>query len=403
MILRRTIPIFLFIIGIMWLLPTRSASQGMFRLYVPSVYSGIALPPDEPILLYETHPLSEHFRYQKLTTPDMQQHWRLHNDPVGGYPTHPTALAPNGQTVLFTNTGIPRVNYAIRTNGTYLRHVYIVVGGWSPDSTMTATIANSSLYYAPIGQPARRIAGDVSYSGWLWSADSKGIVYTALREDVLALYYYDLERGEERLLYDEGRDPYVVAAIPDGRFLVAMTDGIHTYIVRIEADGSNAAILLTIPKAYLIGISPKVDPTGRFFVLKGAGLPTRVYTMEGEIVWEVPEFCAGSPCGLWTVSWRGDGNELAYDVRFNLGNGEGYQYRIFLIKTDGSETDPRLVADLASTPFFSPDGRYLAYKGRPTDQSASTTLHIRDLLTEDEVVLRDPDADFAPIGWFYSR
>jgi hypothetical protein len=391
------------------LTPAFTAPTGSTRTYLPMAYRGIVLPNEPVLLVSRSNDIYLDPYTLELIQPDGTQHWFLESNPLNN-----PAIAPDGETILFSREYSFQVEggtFAINPNGTNKRRTPVVIREtdftkptWAPDSAGVAIqsylTGSVHLIYTPLTGDPVTVTTDTVAEDFAWSADGSSLAYSAIRNGQQDLYLAPRTGGAEQLLFQSPQNEWAYAALPDGRWIIGATRDNNMDIFRINADGTTPVPLFTIPDRYG-PYTIESDPTGRF--LFPTTLPQNtsyldrriaLYTVDGQMVWNLTNLCLveypSYGCSIDQISWRPDGAEVAFHVRREVSG--GYENRLYLMRTDGSESTPRLVIEgEASKPYFSPDGRYFAYE--------SNGVRVRELATGSETVLSQGNEGVAIVGW----
>jgi hypothetical protein len=390
------------------LYPVPTIAIGTRTTYLPLASRALILP--EMPLLFLNPRLSNltNDSYLDLSTPDGNQRWRI-------YPTTiyrgVSSVSPDSRTILFTHFDNPPYGlFAINPNGTHVRPVAMQSpANWSPDSTATAlqisqTFGDDLIYTTLNGTP-RTVATNTVSSSFAWTPNGQGLVYAAKRNGQQDIFRFEQDGTKETLLYQSPVDDWLIDVIPDGRLLVMSRQETHFVVTRLEADGSNPLRLFEDSGGPTYATFDP-DPTSRFLFLRNlpatqSAIGFGVYTTSGEPVWTLTDFCLpfepDERCSVQTVAWHPSGEEVVFTVeQLSYIDPKGnriYHSRLLAMRTDGSETTPRLLDQGEffgpQEPRFSPDGRYVAYEWG-LRASYAEEVRVIDMQTGNESVVSWP-------------
>lgn len=379
MLPRLTFLLLFLVTGGLLLRPGLGIAEGSHSTYFPLASHGIVLP-DMPLLLLNPRlSTSTYNSYLEVGTPDGSQRWRLYPTPI--YRTI-SSVSPDSRTILFTHFSDPSGTFAINPNGTQVRPVAMHgISNWSPDSTATAHQVSQTfgydLGYTTLDGTARTVATDTHYSSFAWTPDGQALGYAANRNGAQNLYRFERAGTEETLLYAGPTDDWLLEGIPDGRWLALSRQGNDFVVTRLDADGSNP-LPLFVYSYFPVGTLIDPDPTARYLFIRtlpliypesGFGL----YTTAGDPVWTLTDYClefeVDDACFVQEVTWHPSGEEVIFTVQqlsyIDPKGNRSYHSRLVAMRTDGSETTPRLLDEGnfvgPANPKYSPDGRYVAY------------------------------------------
>jgi CubicO group peptidase (beta-lactamase class C family)/sugar lactone lactonase YvrE len=214
------------------------------------------------------------------------------------------------------------------------------------------------------GRSRRAVLEDPEHSFWgpAWSPDGRQIAFTrAIPAPVspgsqpAEIYISDRDGGNMQQLTNNGRNNYLPAWSPDGRKIAYISGGRTGFssheIYVINADGSNDT-RLTDNSAQEYGVSWSPDGAQIAFGTNRDGA-WRIYTMksDGSEQRALPNPAEGN-----SPSWSPDGSRIAF-MSERDGNAD-----IFVMDADGA--NQQLLAGGEAwdyLPFWSPDGRRIAF------------------------------------------
>jgi Tol biopolymer transport system component/predicted Ser/Thr protein kinase len=317
--------------------------------------------------------------------------------PLGG---EPTRLMESGAEPNFSRDGSrlvferDRKIWTAAADGSGARAVpgvpskyYNVPSGpaFSPDGRSIAYFhpergPNGDLWVVPAeGGPPRRLTQDLREGGWpVWTADGQWIVFSSARAGSRTLWQVPVDGGSPLpLTTGAGADdePDLGA---DGRHLV-YSNVRHTWELRIRdlADGQERALLERRGEL----LFPLFSPDGRHLTFFGrADYAVAIWTM------------AADGSGLRQLT---GGRELNHQPRWGADGSEIYFYQVApgisfrrIPAVGGASTAFRdWEWQVQNSPFFSPDGRFIAYtRQRPLDAPPDTpeALVVHEVATGQE-------------------
>lgn len=376
------------------LTPAFTAPAGNQRVYLPITTTGAPILPNEPLMLtYRSH--DNQRNSIDLIRTDGDHSWT-----VVWTNAYNIVMSPNQKMVVYEEYAPDTGSFVVNIDGTNRRRIArfsdpnaATFQAWAPTSEGIAfqepTSGTWTLRYTPLTETAFTVATDTIADAFAWTPAGDRLVYSAIRNGQQDIFIAPREGGAETLLFQSPTQDWLYTATPDGHWVVGRSNGAGVDVLLLNADGSNPTPLFTLPTVDTSArLKIAVDTTGQLLFpyyeaqSPSAAIPIRLYTISGEVVWTLEELCELSPdntCHVKRVAWQPNGNQVVFEVWHQAG--QYIEPRLYRIRTDGSETNAQVLHDQsdASVPYFSPDGRYLAYFG-------SETVFLLDTVTGD---LRD--------------
>ncbi|MCK5503723.1 MAG: PD40 domain-containing protein [Thermodesulfovibrionia bacterium] len=201
------------------------------------------------------------------------------------------------------------------------------------------------------GYSSRKIVSKGLTASHSWSNDGRYIIYSAARNRKWRIYFLDLERHREKVMFSsKGLNLVGGASAEDIISFSSSRDGSpEIYVMNIHGKG-----LKKLTRSFGIDVSPVFSPDGGkiAFVSDRGGSP-QVYTMDSKgrgikrLTFEGPYNT--SP------SWSPDGKWVAF-----VGRKDG-KNQIFMVQSVGMELRQLTFSGNNEGPAFSPDGLFLSF------------------------------------------
>jgi dipeptidyl aminopeptidase/acylaminoacyl peptidase len=261
------------------------------------------------------------------------------------------------------------------------------------DPDKTANKSRTQIYLVAIdgGEPRQLTSGDQSSESPRWSPDGKRLAYISDSQ----IWTIDVASGEKKKITSVATGADVPLWSPDGKW-IAFTSDVYPECTTEEcnrkraqaADESKVKAKLADRLLYRHWKTWKEGKRSHVFVVSIDNGTARDLT-PGD--WDAPPFSVGGPT---EYAFSPDSKELAFTRNTEKDEAISTNNDIFVVAVAGGEAR-RITADnrgADSTPVYSPDGRYLAYRSqsRATFEADRWQLMVYDRQTNKSRSLTEP-------------
>jgi dipeptidyl aminopeptidase/acylaminoacyl peptidase len=261
------------------------------------------------------------------------------------------------------------------------------------DPDKAANKSKTQIYLVAIdgGEPRQLTSGDQSSESPRWSPDGKRLAYISDSQ----VWTIDVASGEKKKITNVATGADVPVWSPDGKW-IAFTSEVYPECTNEEcnrkraqeAEESKVKAKLADRLLYRHWKTWKEGKRSHVFVVSVDNGMTRDLT-PGD--WDAPPFSVGGPT---EYAFSPDSKELAFTRNTDKDEALSTNNDIFVIALTGGEAR-RITGDnrgADSTPVYSPDGRYLAYRSqaRATFEADRWQLMVYDRQTNKARSLTEP-------------
>ncbi|HEX8773952.1 MAG TPA: S9 family peptidase [Pyrinomonadaceae bacterium] len=234
------------------------------------------------------------------------------------------------------------------------------------DPDIAANKSRTQIYLIPMegGEPRALTSGDQSSESPRWSPDGKRLAYISDSQ----VWTIDVASGEKKKVTNAATGADVPVWSPDGKWL-AFTSEVYPECADDECnrkraqavDESKVKAKIADRLLYRHWKTWKEGKRSHVFVVSAEGGAARDLT-PGD--WDAPPFSLGGPP---EYAFSPDSKELAFTRNTDKDEAISTNNDIFTVSVAGGEAR-RITGDnrgADSTPVYSPDGRYIAYRSQP--------------------------------------
>lgn len=234
------------------------------------------------------------------------------------------------------------------------------------DPDKPANKSNTRIYLVPIegGEPTALLAGDTLSESPRWSPDGKRLAYISESQ----VWVMDVASGEKKKITNVATGADVPVWSPDGKW-IAFTSEVYPECTTEDcnrkraqaAEESEVKAKVADRLLYRHWKTWKEGKRSHVFVVSADGGAARDLT-PGD--YDAPPFSLGGPP---EYAFSPDSKELAFTRNTEKDEAISTNNDIFVTAVTGGEAK-RITTDnrgADSTPLYSPDGRYIAYRSQP--------------------------------------
>jgi dipeptidyl aminopeptidase/acylaminoacyl peptidase len=234
------------------------------------------------------------------------------------------------------------------------------------DPDVTANKSVTQIYLVPVegGEPRALTSGAMSSESPRWSPDGKRLAYISDSQ----VWTIDVANGQTKKITSLATGADVAVWSPDGKWL-AFTSDVYPECTTEEcnakraqaADASKVKAKIADRLLYRHWKTWKEGKRSHIFVVSTDSGTARDVT-PGD--WDAPPFSVGGPT---EYAFSPDSKELAFTRNTEKDEAISTNSDIFVVAVTGGEAR-RITGDnrgADSTPVYSPDGRYIAYRSQP--------------------------------------
>jgi Tol biopolymer transport system component len=316
------------------------------------------------------------------------------------------AISPDGERIAYAALDRATLRWSIQTVPVLGGESRLIVENgnwprWRPDGgrivfTKVSNVASRPMEYwtvDPSGKGAKLESRDstyfsVTYTGSSWSPDGRQLALIKnWGQGQQVIVVKDLRTGAERALtHDRENIDDVCWSVPNTIFFSSNRSG-NTNLWAVRGSGGRA---VQVTKGGGPDLGPHLSADGRtllFFQERPLSHLWRSPLAHAE-----PSRVTDDEVSIATATLSADGKQIAATI---YGGDEMAQTPdVFVMNADGSGRRAMTHGDLRySTPAWSPDGRWLAYSGRPADTPGDSAV----------IFVTDPAASGAPVRLGYGR
>jgi hypothetical protein len=264
---------------------------------------------------------------------------------------------------------------------------------WLPDSSALSYVVRDStggsdgLYVISLATLESNLVTSDQVASLGWFPNASQVAYSTSTDSTNGsrdIFRIERDGTAKTPLYTAPTEEYVWGVLSDGRIIFATTEGEGESMTgdffSMNADGSNVIRLTNTPTLERgLSVSPDnrqllLFDDNNVILMDTVGNPTISFDLS----------CFKAICSLYQVAWKADSSEVFYVIFAQNENG-GQDFMLYRVRTDGSETIPRLVRRDAQQLYISDDGLYLGYEADIADERVTV---ITDLTTNTERIIR---------------